>query len=76
MWQLWMTNAAQEWIEIGHFDSLTEAARRIREIEEYPVPGVFFQIHVETEHGSDEEAFQHLEHTGRQALYAVKRRAN
>jgi hypothetical protein len=28
-----MTNAAKEWIEVGNFDSVTAAARRICEIE-------------------------------------------
>ena len=29
--QLKMTNAAKEWIEVGTFDTVTAAARRIRE---------------------------------------------
>jgi hypothetical protein len=33
MWQLKMTSAAKEWIEVGTFDTVTAAARRIRELE-------------------------------------------
>ena len=76
MWQLWMTNAAKNWVEAGSFDSVTAAARRIREIEDYPVSGLFLTMHIDTITGSDMEAFGHLEHTGRRGLYAVKRRAN
>jgi len=76
MWQLMMTNAAKEWVEAGSFESVMEAAGRIREMEGYPVTRVFFEIHVDTVHGSDEESFGHLEHKGRRALYVVKRRMN
>jgi hypothetical protein len=73
MWQLKMTNPAKEWVDAGIFESVTAAARRIREIESYPAAGVFLEMHVDTELGSDDEAFGHLEHTGRLALYVVKR---
>ncbi len=77
MWQLSMTNAAKEWTSIGSFDSVTAAARRIRELEDYPVSDVFLEIHVDTTHGTDEEAFAVLHHTGRRALYGIRRnRAN
>ena len=73
MWQLHMTNAAKEWVEAGNFESVTAAARRIIEIEGYPVLGIHLEMHVSTTAASDEEAFGHLEHTGRLALYVVKR---
>ena len=76
MWKLMMTNAAKEWVEAGSFETVTEAAVRIREMEAYPVTGVFFEIHVDTVNGSDEELFGHLEHKGLRALYVVKRRMN
>jgi hypothetical protein len=50
------------------------AAGRIRELEGYPVTDVFFKVYVDTVHGTDEEAFEHLHHDGRRALYGVKRR--
>ncbi len=74
MWKLMMTNAAKEWVEAGHFGTVIEAARRIRELEDYPFTGVFLQIYADTEFGTDDESFGHLEHTGKRALYVVKRR--
>jgi hypothetical protein len=55
---------------------MTAAARRIRELEDYPVTGVFLQMYVGTEFGTDEASFGHLEHTGKRALYVVKRQVN
>lgn len=76
MWQLKMTNSAREWVEVDRFETVTAAARRIREIEGYPTTGVFFEMHVETEFGTDAEAFSVLHHTGRRALYGLRRRLN
>ena len=56
MWRLMMTNAAKEWIEAGGFETLTAAARRIRELEDYPVTGVFLEAYCDTELGSDDAA--------------------
>ena len=44
MWQLSMKNAAKEWVEVGRFDTVTAAARRIRELEDYPHTGVFLEM--------------------------------
>jgi hypothetical protein len=74
MWQLSMTNAAKEWIPVGTFDSVTAAARRIREIEDRPSCGIFLEMFVNF--GTDEDAFSVLHHTGRKALYGIRRRAN
>jgi hypothetical protein len=76
MWRLMMTNAATEWVEAGDFETLTAAARRIRELEDYPVTGVFLEAYCDTERGSDDEALSHFEHKGRRALYVVKRQVN
>ena len=77
MWLLKMTDAAQKWTEVGTFEIVTAAAARIRELEHDPTTGVFLEIHVDTELGTDEEAFSVLHHTGRRALYGVRRsRAN
>ena len=76
MWRLMMTNATKDWIEAGHYDTITAAARRIREIEGYQVTGVFLEMSVGTVHGTDEEALGYFEHTGRNALYVIKRRVN
>ena len=77
MWQLKMTNAAKEWVEVGTFDTVTAAARRIREIEGRPSGGIFLEMYVEIDAGTDEEAFSVLQHTGHRALYGIRRgRAN
>jgi hypothetical protein len=76
MWQLHMTGSGGDWVLVDTFGSVTEAARQIREIEGYPVVGVFLEVYVCTEHGSDNEAFAHLEHKGRKAAYVIKRRVN
>jgi hypothetical protein len=76
MWQLSMTNAAKEWTTVGSFKTVTAAARRIREIEGYPNAGVFLELHIDTELGTDLEAFSVLHHTGRKALYSIRRRRN
>jgi hypothetical protein len=49
-----MTNAAKEWIEVGTFDTVMAAARRIRELQSYPTSGVFFETHVDTVFGTNE----------------------
>jgi len=73
MWKLMATNATREWVQDGVFETLKQAAMRIQQLEDYLTGGVFFQVHVETEFGTDEEALGHLEPTGRRALYVVKR---
>jgi hypothetical protein len=60
MWQLMMTNAAKEWVEAGNFETVTAAARRIREIEGRATGGIFLRMLVEIDFGSDDEAFGHL----------------
>jgi len=76
MWQLMMTNAAREWVPDGNFETVTAAARRIRELEGRATGGIFLSMHVEIDFGSDDEAFGHLECTGKRALYVIKRRTN
>ena len=68
-----MTNAAKEWVEVGTFASVTDAARRIREIEGRDSGGIFLEMHVEIDFGTDEDAFGVLHHTGRRALYGIRR---
>ena len=76
MWRLKMTNAARDWVDAGDFETVTAAAQRIRELEDYPVMGTFLQIYVDTGSGTDEDAFSHLEHRGSRALYVAKRQPN
>jgi hypothetical protein len=73
MWKLMMTNAAKEWVEAGNFETMTAAAKRIRQIEEYDNPFFFLRVGVYTEDLDDTEALGHLEHEGKKALYVIKR---
>lgn len=73
MWQLHMTNADRQWVMVASFETVTAAARRIREIEGGATGGIFLRIYVEIDFGSDDEALGHLEYKGRKALYVIKR---
>jgi hypothetical protein len=70
-----MTDKSGVWVTVDSFDSVAAAARKIIDLEGYPVSGLFFEILIETSAGSEEEAFSHLEHTGKHTnrCYAVKR---
>jgi hypothetical protein len=74
MWQLKTADRGEPWTEVGSFDSVAAAARKIIELEEYPVSAVFFELLIETRAGREEEAFEHLEHTGRNTgrCYVIK----
>ncbi len=76
MWQLKMAERGGQSVTIGSFATVTEAAQKIIELENYPITGVFFEILIETGlgAGSEQEAFGHLEHTGRNSkrCYLVK----
>jgi hypothetical protein len=72
-WALHRTNQNREWVMVGTCESLSEAAARIIEIEQMPVKGLFFELHVSTLGGDDGEFLGHLEFTGKGALYVVKR---
>jgi hypothetical protein len=76
MWQLKMTNAAKEWTDVGNFETVTEAARRIRELEGRPDGGIFLEMFVEIDFGTDDDAFSCLQYSGRKALYGIRRRVN
>jgi hypothetical protein len=53
---------------------VTEAARRIFELEGTPKNGLFLEFDVETdEFGTDDEAFRVFHYTGKRALYGIKR---
>jgi len=71
MWQLKMTNAAKEWVDAGSFETMTAAAKCIRQIEEYDNPFFFLRVGVYTYDLDDAEALGHLEHDGKKALYVI-----
>ena len=79
MWQLAMkTPADKDWMPVATFATVTEAARRIVTLAGIPQAGLFLEFYVETnEYGTDEEALRVFHHTGKRALYGIKRsRAN
>jgi hypothetical protein len=78
MWQLKTADRGEPWTEVGRFDSVAEAARKIIELEEYSVTAVLFELLIDTKAGSDNEPFSYLEHTGRRTerCYVVKRMLN
>jgi hypothetical protein len=47
MWQLKTADRGEPWADLGEFDSVTAATRRIIELEDYPVTAVFFEMLVE-----------------------------
>lgn len=75
MWQLKTADRGEPWTQLGTFESVTAAARRIVELEGYPVSALFFELLIETKAGSEDDAFAHLEHTGRstERCYVIKR---
>lgn len=75
MWQLKMAERGKEWVTVSSFETLTDAARKIIELEGYPVTGIFFDILIETGIAaqSEHDAFAHLEHTGTNRCYVVRR---
>ena len=80
MWRLKMGKPGQEWYEwitVDIFETVTDAAKKIIEIERYPAHGVFFSILIETGPGagSEQETFGHLEYIGGHTknCYVVKR---
>ena len=76
MWKLAISAPGKgEWKDVGTFDTITEAARRIVELEGVPKrAGLFLEFYVETnEFGTDQEAFRVFHYTGKRALYGIKR---
>ena len=74
MWQLHINRRRGEWTPDGTFETLRDVVRRIIVLGHYSIKGIHLEIFVESEYSTDEETFDHLEYTGRDALYVVKRR--
>jgi len=75
MWQLKTADRGEPWTDLGQFERVTAATRKVIELEGYAVTAVFFQLLIETNATNDEAAFDYLEHTGRttERCYVVKR---
>jgi hypothetical protein len=76
MWQLEMkAKTDKDWVHVGTFSTVTEAARRICELDgDHKHTGLFLEFHVDTtDLGTDDEAFRVFHRTGKRALYGIKR---
>ena len=63
---------------VASFETVTDATRRIIEMEGIQLTGIHIEMYVDTVHGNDNEAFGHLEYTGRESAgrkthYVIKR---
>jgi hypothetical protein len=47
-----MADRGEAWVTVGSFETVTDAARKIIELESYPVSGIFFEILIETKAGA------------------------
>lgn len=72
LWQLYRTDDIGEWVNVAGLGSLAEVAKRIIAIEAIPARSLIFQMHVDADGASDDEA--HLEYQGRHGVYVIKRR--
>ena len=69
------TPADKDWMPAATFATVTEAARRIVELEGIPKNGLFLEFYVETnELGTDEEAFRVLGRSVRLCQHSSRRR--
>jgi hypothetical protein len=77
MWHLKMAERGGASVTVGTFETVTAATKKLMELEGYTSYGVFFEIYIETGPGahSEQEAFGHLEHTGKNTnrCYLIKR---
>lgn len=73
MWLLSMTDEKGNWTELGRFERINAAAARIKEIEGYPTPGVFLETLIEADEHAPAGPVDHFQHTGRKALYGLRR---
>lgn len=71
-WQLFVTNPEHDWQPVDTFCDLAAAADRIRQMEGYPVTGIFLEFHIDPL-TSDAEALSHFEHTGQRNRYVIRR---
>jgi hypothetical protein len=78
MWQLSMRDRNKNWTELGTFDGIGLAARRVLELEhpDQPIGSLFFQVHADPlVHQSDAEILARLEYrAARSRLYVLTRR--
>ena len=75
MWQLRMRrNKTQEWVELGAFENMLLAARRVLELEGDALGSVFFRVYVDPLYAkSDAEMLSRLEYQSDKGFYLLTR---
>ena len=67
----------REWIELGSFESIGHAARRVLELEDNRRGTLFFRVYVDPPFGkSDVEVSSRLEYQSEKAFYLLTRMAH
>jgi 16S rRNA G966 N2-methylase RsmD len=67
----------REWTELGSFESISHAARRILELEENRLGALFFRVYVDPPYGkSDAEVLSRLEYRSEKAFYVLTHAAH
>lgn len=67
----------REWTELGSFESIGQAARRVLELEDNRLGSFFFRVYVDPPGGkSDAEVLSRLEYQSAKAFYLVTHMAH
>ena len=74
MWKLAMRGPNRNWTDLGAFDSINAAARRVVELEDEPLSSLFFRVYADPPMGkSDAEILSRLEYQGTKGFYLLTR---
>jgi hypothetical protein len=77
MWQLSVRGDHRQWTELGVFDGIGPAARRVLELERdpgQPMASLFFRVYADpVMEKSDAEILSRLEYQGTKGFYVLKR---
>jgi hypothetical protein len=79
MWQLRMRDKNKEWIDLGTFEDIGAAARRVLELEREPAQpmiSMFFRVYADPlVEQSDAAILSRLEYQGTKGFYLLTRQA-
>jgi hypothetical protein len=75
MWKLsGRDNKIRQWAELGEFQSISDAARRVLELERDPLGALFFRVYVDPPgEKSDAELLCRLEYQSEKGFYLLQR---
>jgi hypothetical protein len=75
MWKLSARDQNRNWTELGTFDGIGPAARRVLELEGEPLSAMFFRIYADPlMEKSDADILSRLEYQGTKDFYLLTRR--